>query len=90
MPGAGLYAPYEPAIARPGAEPPRQPAQFPSRAEEEVPERLTYEDSVRARVMIEMALIGRSAVHVDDAEDLPVPATLAELGRSVGGLESLF
>ena len=40
--------------------------------------------------MIKMALISTSAVHTGDAEDLPVPATLAKLGRSVGGLESLF
>lgn len=90
VPGVSLYSPYEPAIPRLGAEPPMQPAPFLSRADDEVPEQLAYEDSVAAGLMIQMALISRSAAHTDDADNLLVPAKLAELGRSVGGLESLL
>ncbi len=90
VPGVSLYSPYEPAIPRLGAEPLLQTTPFLSRTDDEEPEQLTYENSVAAGLMIEMALVNRSVVQVDDADNPLMPATLAELGRSVGGLESLF
>jgi hypothetical protein len=63
---------------------------FPSRAEEDEPEQLTYDDSVKAGLMIQLALISRNAAENDAIDDLAVPARLAELGRTIGGLELLF
>jgi len=89
-PGPMLYSTYEPLIPRLDIKPPRQQMPFPSRAEGEEPEQLTYDDSVKAGVMIQMALSSKSAAQNDSVDDLLAPATLAELGRSAGGLESLF
>lgn len=89
-PGPPLYSPYEPLIPRMNVESLLQQMPFPSPAEEEEPEQLTYDDSVKAGLIIELALISRSAAENDAINDLTMPTTLAELGRSIGGIELLL
>ncbi|MBN2561518.1 MAG: hypothetical protein JXQ75_11370 [Phycisphaerae bacterium] len=85
-----LYAPYEPILPHVPVQPSEQTTSLPSPEELEHAEPLTYEDSVRARVMIEMALIDKSTIQADNVDDVLAPSMPAKLMRFAGGLDSLF
>lgn len=83
-----LYQPYEPDMLRIGGEPPLRPV--PTRLPEEEPTQITYEDTLAANLLVQMALIGGQDIRVDEADDAVLPASPASLVPSTAGLESLL